>query len=361
MSVSFELPSSVAALIVGMQPLLTAVGAALFLNERLTRTQWFGQALGILGVALVVERKMSLDINGIAGVLACLVALAAMTIGTLWQKRFCTAMDLRSDSAIQFAAAAALTGLASLVVETHRIAWTTDLFIALGSLIFVSSLGATTLLYILIRRGAASRVSSLFYLVPIVAAILEYLIFREEFGPITVLGMALASTGVMMITMAPRPGLARAGCHTCPVTARGAASGCRCTTPVGGDLFPVDLVGLSIGGEWLLEVEGVGARSVVVQMFQTPAARLVGRAFGIRPPHHIGRPPVGLDEPAFLAVFLQRLAMKAVIGERHQRFDVFPHEQGLRNRAIQFFVGAGIKARMRHRAARGLLWRKAGC
>lgn len=203
-SVSFELPSSVAALIVGMQPLLTAVGAALFLNERLTRTQWFGQALGILGVALVVERKMSLDINGIAGVLACLVALAAMTIGTLWQKRFCTAMDLRSDSAIQFAAAAALTGLASLVVETHRIAWTTDLFIALGSLIFVSSLGATTLLYILIRRGAASRVSSLFYLVPIVAAILEYLIFREEFGPITVLGMALASTGVMMITMAPR-------------------------------------------------------------------------------------------------------------------------------------------------------------
>lgn len=203
-SVSFKLPSSVAALIVGTQPLLTAIGAALFLNERLTRAQWFGQALGIMGVALVVERKMSLDIDGIAGVLACLVALAAMTIGTLWQKRFCPAMDLRSGSAIQFAAAAAITGLASLVVETHHIVWAADLFIALGSLIFISSLGATTLLYILIRRGAASRVSSLFYLVPIVAAIFEFLIFREEFGPITVLGMALASTGVMMITRAPR-------------------------------------------------------------------------------------------------------------------------------------------------------------
>jgi len=190
------MPTAIVALIVGIQPLLTAVISTRMLGERLAPRQWFGLVLGFAGVVLVVANKAGLAGASGAGIGFSILALLSITLGTVYQKRYCAELDIWSGSVIQFVAAALVLAPFALASETMAITWSGEFIFALTWLIFVLSLGAISLLHLLIRRGAATRVSTLFYLVPPMTALLAFLAFGERLGPLAIVGMALAVTGV---------------------------------------------------------------------------------------------------------------------------------------------------------------------
>lgn len=192
-------PAAVSALIVGIQPLLTAVASGPYLGEKVSARQWTGLLLGFAGVGLVVGDDVIFDAGYGAGIIASIVALFGITIGTLYQKRHGASMDLRSGSAIQFAAAAVVMIILTLVLEEGRIAWTGEFIFAMAWLIVVLSIGAMSLLYLLIRQGAASKVASLFYLVPPVVAIEAYFLFDQTLTPLDIFGMTVAMAAVALV------------------------------------------------------------------------------------------------------------------------------------------------------------------
>jgi drug/metabolite transporter (DMT)-like permease len=198
--ISLGVEAGVSAMIVSVQPLLVAAFAGLALGERVTPRQWAGLALGLLGVVLILARKLGHGLGDALGVLACIAALLGMTAGTLYQKRHCAGMDLRTGNVVQFAASGLATGLLALLFEDNRIVWSGEFVFALLWLVLVLSLGAISLLYVLIRRGAASRVSGLFFLVPPCTALIAWPLFGETLGPMALLGMALTVAGVAMAT-----------------------------------------------------------------------------------------------------------------------------------------------------------------
>jgi drug/metabolite transporter (DMT)-like permease len=196
--------AGVIALIAGLQPVLTAAAASPLLGEQVSGRQWFGFALGLIGVALVVSGKLALGAGSLYGYALALVALLCITAGTLYQKRFCSGMDLRTGAVVQFAASAALMLVLAPLLETMQIRWSREFIFALAWLVCVLSLGAITLLFMLIRRGAASRVSSLFYLVPPVTALMAYIAFDERLSPSGAAGMVVTVTGVALVLRRPR-------------------------------------------------------------------------------------------------------------------------------------------------------------
>lgn len=198
-AIHLGMSAGLAALIVGLQPILTAVVAGPMLGERMTPVQWLGLVLGLVGVALVVSGKATLQGMDPWAPAYAIGALLGITLGTLYQKRHGGAMDLRTGSAIQFGATALLMAVAAGLFETRQVAWTPSFLFALGWLIVVLSLGAITLLYLMIRRGAASRVASLFYLVPPVTALIAYFLFDEKLDPPALAGMAVAVVGVALV------------------------------------------------------------------------------------------------------------------------------------------------------------------
>jgi len=149
-------------------------------------------------VALVLARKLGQAPADALGSLSCVAALFAITLGTLYQKRFCGGMDLRTGSVVQFTAAGLVTAPAALLFEHARVAWTGEFVFALLWLVLVLSLGAISLLYVLIRRGAAAQVASLFFLVPPCTALIAWPLFGERLGPLALLGMALTAAGVAL-------------------------------------------------------------------------------------------------------------------------------------------------------------------
>lgn len=190
-------PAGITALIVGLQPLLTAAVVGPLLGERVGPRRWLGLALGFGGVALVLWDKLGEGYNEAYGYAAAFAGLLGITAGTLYQKRYCRTMDRRSGGAIQYAAATAVVA-AMAAGESHAIQWTPDFLLALGWLVLVLSVGAISLLTWLIRRGAAARVASLFYLVPPVAAVESWLVFHETLGALAVAGMVVAVIGVAL-------------------------------------------------------------------------------------------------------------------------------------------------------------------
>ena len=198
-AIGLGLPAGVTALIVGIQPLLTAALAGWVLGERVSARQWLGLVLGLAGVGLVVSDKMGVGTATRAGLFSSLLALVGITVGTLYQKRFCAGMDLRSGGVIQYAATGlVLLGLA-LIFESMQIQWTGEFMFALGWLVLVLSVGAVGLLYTLIRHGAAARIASLFYLTPPFTAVFAYFLFGETLSPLAVLGMAVTVIGVVLV------------------------------------------------------------------------------------------------------------------------------------------------------------------
>ena len=198
-SIAWGLEAGVSAMIVGLQPVLTAAFAAWVLGERLRPIQWLGMALGLGGVLLVVARKLDAGIGNPAGVAICAVGLLAIAVGSILQKRLSGDTPMRGGNVVQFTAAAAACFAVALVFEDRAVDWTPTFVFALGWQILVLSLGAITLLYILIRRGAASEVASLFFLVPPCTALFAWAMFGERLGPVEIAGMAVASLGVLMV------------------------------------------------------------------------------------------------------------------------------------------------------------------
>ena len=197
-SIKYGLPAGVAALVVGMQPLLTALGAGWLLGERVSGRQWIGLALGFAGVGLVVSGKLGEATPG-PMLLPAIVALLGITAGTLYQKRFCPRFDLRSGSVIQFVPSALLTLPVIAFSGNLHIEWSGNFIFALGWLVFVLSIGAVSLLNLLIRSGSAVNVASLFYLTPPTTALIAFFIFGETLTSTAALGMALAVSGVYLV------------------------------------------------------------------------------------------------------------------------------------------------------------------
>ncbi len=198
-------PAGVAAVVVSLQPVLVAALAARLLSEQLVRRQWVGLGLGVVGVGLVVGPGLT-GSSGLTvpGVLACLLALVGGTAGTLWQKRHGDGTPLLEGTAVQYAAAAAVLGLLALATESRRITWTGEFVGAFVWLVLALSLGAVLLLLVLLRRGTASRVSSLFFLVPPVTAVQTYLLFGERLAAVSVLGVVVTAAGVALVVRAGR-------------------------------------------------------------------------------------------------------------------------------------------------------------
>ena len=201
-AIKHGLPAGITALVVGIQPLLTALGSGWLLNEQVSARQWGGLGLGFVGVALVVAGKFGEAQLG-SMLLPALVALLGITAGTLYQKRYCARFDLRTGALIQFVPTAVLTGLAVALFEGYQVEWTGDFIFALGWLVLVLSLGAISLLNLLIRSGSAVNVASLFYLTPPTTALIAWGMFGEALTPAAMLGMALAVGGVYLVA---RPG-----------------------------------------------------------------------------------------------------------------------------------------------------------
>ncbi|MFN3669284.1 MAG: DMT family transporter [Brevundimonas sp.] len=198
--ISLGIEAGVSALIVGVQPLLTAAFAGIFLRESVSARQWLGLGIGLLGVSLVLGGKLGQAPGSTLGILACLAALLGITAGTLYQKRFCAGMDLRTGSVVQFAVAALATAPFALWLEETHVQWTGEFIFALAWLVLVLSLGAVSLLYVLIRRGSASNVASLFFLVPPCTALIAWMIFGETLGAWALIGMVVTTVGVALST-----------------------------------------------------------------------------------------------------------------------------------------------------------------
>ncbi len=164
----------------------------------MTRRQWLGFVIGLVDVTLVVWRKLSFGVGSLLGVSYAGLALAGITLGTVYQKRFCSAMDVRTGNTLQFTAAGIIAGAFSLIFESQQIVWSHTFIIALAWMAIAISVGAVALLYCMIRLGAVARVASLFYLVPLVTALIAWPLFGERFSPLGLVGLLLTTLGVAL-------------------------------------------------------------------------------------------------------------------------------------------------------------------
>ena len=202
-AVAHGMPAGVSALIVGLQPLMTAFLAAALLDEKISTRHWLGLAVGILGVGLVVWPKLTLDaVSGITPLTTalCIFGALSVSLGTVYQKRFATGLHLASGGTWQYAGASLVVLIGAALSENFGFDGSFEAWFALGWSVIVLSLAAITLLMLLIRHGDVSRVSGLIYLVPAVAALMTYVFFGETLVPLQILGMAVCAGAVFIVT-----------------------------------------------------------------------------------------------------------------------------------------------------------------
>jgi drug/metabolite transporter (DMT)-like permease len=193
------LSAGITALLLSAQPLLTAVIAAHWLGERLVPAQWTGVVVGLAGVVLIVWHKIDVQAMTVGSLVAVTISLAGITAGTLYQRLFCPRVDLRGAPLIQFAASVLVVGPLAYVVEGAAIRWTWQLVAAIVFLVVLASVLATNALHILMRRGQATKVTSLLYLTPIFAVLLEYAMFGVVPTALSVVGIAVTCLGVALV------------------------------------------------------------------------------------------------------------------------------------------------------------------
>ncbi|MEE2970465.1 MAG: EamA family transporter [Pseudomonadota bacterium] len=191
-----------AALVAGMQPLITAMLVGRWLGERVTAIQWAGFLLGFGGLAAVMWERINIGTGTPLGFAVIALTPFLITAGSLYQKRFCAHMDLRAGMIIQHSVAATACFGAALLLETREVIWGWELSFTLVWLVVILSFVATNLYYFMLRRGEAARVSGLFYLTPPTAVVLGYLTYGETFGVIAILGFGVAAAGVALISRA---------------------------------------------------------------------------------------------------------------------------------------------------------------
>ena len=197
-AVRLGMTAGLVALIVGLQPILTAWSAS-WVSERVSYQQWLGLLLGIGGVALVVAEKTSFANIPLAAYLFALTALFAITFGTLYQKKYCPQFDFRAGSMIQFSISTVLCLVVALLFETREVVWNASVIGALLWGILPTSIGAISLLFILIRKGAATKVTSLLYLTPPTTALMAWFLFDEPLSLIMLAGLGLTMTAVILV------------------------------------------------------------------------------------------------------------------------------------------------------------------
>ena len=198
-AISQGVPAGISALVLGLQPIMTSTLANRFTGENVTRLQWVGLALGLVGVLLVLHDRNIMLAGSVLGWVASFSSLIGITLGTLYQKRYCGDIDWRSGNLIQYAGAGVLFTLGAFAFETREIHWTGELIFAMAWLVLVLSVAAVGLMYWLIRRSPATGFASLFYLVPVVTAFFAFILFDERLDPISLLGMVICAGGVALV------------------------------------------------------------------------------------------------------------------------------------------------------------------
>ena len=207
------------ALLVGLQPVLTALwlsaSAARRSHQPIAPRQWLGLAMGLAGLTLVVWDKLGVGEVTPANLSLAVFALFSITAGTLYQKAFVEPCDVRSASAVQLLAAFAVT-LPIALSEAEPFVWNVPLLGAMAWSVLALTLGASSLLYLMLQRGAATRVASLMYLVPPCTAALAWLLFREPFSVAMGFGMALTVLGVWLVVRSTTEARAATGVPRAP-------------------------------------------------------------------------------------------------------------------------------------------------
>ncbi|EGP21690.1 DMT family transporter, partial [Halomonas sp. TD01] len=177
-------------------------------GDRLPPRQWLGLLLGLVGICLVLGSKLEFGTSlfagfGLGALVSVMAALVGISLGTLYQKRYCTSMPLLSGAVIQYIAAGMLLGIGALLFETRQVEWSMTFVLTLGWLVLILSIAAILLLMALIKKGEASRVASLFYLVPPVTALQAWWLFDERLPLLGLAGMVIAIAGVVMVVRKP--------------------------------------------------------------------------------------------------------------------------------------------------------------
>lgn len=197
-AISQGVPAGVSALIPGLQPILTSTIANRFMGDRVTRIQWLGLVLGLVGVMLVLHDRSIVMAGSPLGWIASVLSLIGITLGTLYQKRYCGGIDWRAGNLVQYVGAGILFATGALAFETRVIHWSGELIFALAWLVLILSIAAIGLMYWLIRRSAATGFASLFYLVPVVTALFAFALFGERLDALSIFGMLVCAGGVVL-------------------------------------------------------------------------------------------------------------------------------------------------------------------
>jgi drug/metabolite transporter (DMT)-like permease len=197
-AIAHSIPAGLSALIPGLQPILTSTLANRWLGERVSPLQWGGLLLGLAGMVLILHGR---PISGEAGWgwLASAVSLVSITLGTLYQRRYCGSIDWRAGNLVQYIAVTVFFAAGAWLFENNVVHWTGEFMLALAWLAVVLSIGTIGLLYWLIRHQAATSVASLFYLVPVVTSLMAYVLFGERLDAIAVAGMAACAAAVFLV------------------------------------------------------------------------------------------------------------------------------------------------------------------
>lgn len=202
-AISKGTPAGISSLIVSIQPIITTFLALIFIKEKVRGIQWLGITAGMVGVTMVVMPRLGGAVPMI-GLIACLVAVHAMSVGTIIQKRYLGGLDLIAGNTLQAMAAAAFYGILLMTVETYYLEWTLEVTLSMIWIITTVSIGAVSILMILIRSGQMAATSSLFFMVPPVSALMGYILFDEVLGPMGILGVMVASFGVWLVNKSPK-------------------------------------------------------------------------------------------------------------------------------------------------------------
>lgn len=198
-SIDYGVSPSLNALIIALQPALVSILAVKFLGEEISLRHWLGLIIGFVGVTFVVLSKFEFGTTEMFGILMSVFALLGLSFGNLYQKKYCATMNLFSGGVIQTLASSLIVFPLMLVFEDIRVDWNSDLVYALLYMSVAVSIGALSVLYILIKRGAVSKVSSMFYLIPVCAVIMSYLLFDESIDFGVAVGIVTVLIGISLI------------------------------------------------------------------------------------------------------------------------------------------------------------------
>ncbi|EJU9787439.1 TPA: DMT family transporter [Vibrio vulnificus] len=218
-AISLGMPAGLSSLLVGIQPILTALILVVTVQERFRFSQWLGLALGLLGISLVLSGKMDwqTEAHKTLAITLCLIALVGITLGTLYQKRFCHGVDMVGGAMVQYLAATCLFLPFAWQFETMQVQWTTTFILTLVWLVVVLSCAAILLLLYMVKNGAASSVASVFYLVPPVTALQAWLMFGESFDAKAMVGFLLAAVAVYLVVRKPKLAVEPVRSETCQI------------------------------------------------------------------------------------------------------------------------------------------------